>query len=277
MKMQLSDSVSKKEFKTLDTDTLRENFVFNLFKNDEVKKVYTYYDRVILMGAIPVKKTLDLSDGSQLHADYILENREMGIVCISNSGKVLADNETYTLNKNEAVYLGKGTKKIQVQSLDSNKPAVFYVMCVPAHKVLPNKVVNFDSAIKENLGSEETMNKRTIYKLLHPDVLETCQLSMGITCLESGSSWNTMPCHTHERRMEAYLYFDLSDENVVFHFMGEKDNTKHVVMQNRDAVINPPWSVHFGVGTKNYNFLWGMAGENKVFGDMDHIEIKELK
>ncbi|WP_342269074.1 5-dehydro-4-deoxy-D-glucuronate isomerase [Spiroplasma endosymbiont of Aspidapion aeneum] len=275
--MKKSDSFSKKEFLKMTNEELRENNICNLFEKDIVNSVYSYYDRVIVMGARPESKKLDISSGEYIHAKYLLENRELGIINIGFDGVVSVDGKEYILKNKEALYIGKGKQKIIISSKDNKNPALFYMLSAPAHKEYETKIVDIEHANKLKLGTKEEINERVIYQLIHPSILDTCQLSMGITCLEIGSAWNTMPPHTHDRRTEVYLYFDMKKDSTVFHFMGEPSNTRSLVVHNNEAVINPPWSVHFGVGTSNYSFVWGMAGENKEFDDMDHIKISNIK
>ena len=226
---------------------------------------------------MPVDSQIKLEAADELRADYFLQRREMGVINIGGKGTVTLDNEKYELEKYECVYVGMGTKEIIFTSEDKNNPAKFYLNSVPAHASYKTVKIDRENAQIARLGDSKNMNERTIYKLIHPNTCESCQLSMGVTILEEGSSWNTMPCHTHERRMEVYMYFDLDEEQRVFHLMGEPNETRHIVVANEEAVISPSWSIHSGVGTSNYTFIWGMCGENQDFDDMDHIKIKDLK
>lgn len=271
-------AVSPKETKAMDTETLRKNFLIEeVFKADEIKLTYTHYDRYIAGGTMPVQKSVTLESIDPLKADYFLERREMGIINVGGTGTVMADGTAYELQNREALYLGKGTKEVTFSSSDAQNPAKFYINSAPAHHAYPCKKVTRNEAEVVELGSLETANARTITKLLIAGVIETCQLQMGMTELKTGSVWNTMPAHSHDRRMEVYLYFDVPEGQAVSHFMGEPTETRHIWMQNEQAVISPPWSIHAGSGTSNYTFIWGMAGENLDYGDMDKREITELR
>ncbi len=233
------------------------------------------------MGAMPVNDTLKLDKNidcwKNFGVDYFLERREIGIINIGGKGVVAADGQEFTLGRIEGLYVSMGTKEVTLKAVDPADPPKFYMCSTPAHKPCPTTAIPFEKAVHRDLGALETSNARTINQFIHPDVLETCQLSMGVTILKPGSVWNTMPAHTHERRMEVYMYFDVPKDNVVFHFMGEADETRHIVMQNEQAVISPSWSIHSGAGTSNYSFIWAMAGENRAFDDMDVINTTELK
>lgn len=260
------------------TERLREEFLIkDLFVDDKIKLTYSHIDRIITGGVKPVNASLELIGGKELGADYFLERREMGIINIGEAGTVILDDKEYELNFRDGLYVGKGIEKVVFKSNDSSKPAKFYLNSAPAHQEYPVVKINIDQAKPEHLGANENSNKRTIYKYVHPDVAKSCQLLMGMTILEPNNIWNTMPAHTHDRRMEVYFYFDFDEENVVFHYMGEPDETRHIVVRNEEAVISPSWSIHSGAGTSNYTFIWGMVGENQTFSDMDHISIKDLK
>lgn len=270
-------AVSQNEAKHFNTEQLREHFLIEqLMQDDLVQLTYTHYDRVIVGGAKPVNKTLILPNHPELRADFFLERREIGIINIGGSGKVLADGKEFSVNKLDCVYLGKGTREVKFKSVRKNDPAVFYLLSSPAHHTYPNKLMVKEKAAPVVLGSPETSNQRTVYKYIHLEGIKSCQLVMGLTVLEKGSVWNSVPPHTHTRRMEVYLYFDLAPEHRLFHFMGEPQQTRHIVMKNQEAVISPPWSTHFGCGTSNYGFIWGMAGENLVYSDMDPAPVNEL-
>ncbi|HWC51985.1 MAG TPA: 5-dehydro-4-deoxy-D-glucuronate isomerase [Chitinophagaceae bacterium] len=276
--MQIRFENSPEETKKMDTEQLREHFlVQELLQNDTVQLVYSHYDRMIVGGAKPVSKTLQLPNHDELKAEYFLERREMGIINVGSNGFVTADGKKYDLNKLDCLYLGKGTKKVSFSSSNKKEPAIFYILSVPAHHKHPNKLMKKEKASPVNLGDTATSNKRTIYKYIHLDGIKSCQLVMGLTVLEPGSVWNSVPPHTHTRRMEVYFYFDVPDSQRVFHFMGQPQETRHLVMKNYEAVISPPWSMHFGCGTSNYGFIWGMAGENQVFSDMDPAPVHKLK
>ncbi|HEX9025408.1 MAG TPA: 5-dehydro-4-deoxy-D-glucuronate isomerase [Clostridium sp.] len=264
--------------KKYDTSELRKNYLQEkIFEDDIINLTYSHVDRIIFGGAMPVEEKLSLKAAAELRADYFLERREMGAINVGGLGAIILDGEEYKLDKYEGVYVGKGTKEIEFVSFDKNYPAKFYINSVPAHTTYPTVKIDRSKAVTAELGSQENMNKRTIYKFIHPDVCDSCQLAMGVTMLKEGSGWNSMPCHTHERRMEVYFYFDLPEDQRVFHLMGQPQETRHIVMANEQAVISPSWSIHAGIGTNNYTFIWGMCGENKTFDDMDNIETKDLR
>ena len=264
-------AVHQNEFRLLRTHELREAFlVENLFRDNEVRMVYTHYDRLIIGGVKPVSKEVTLGTYDQLKSEFFLQRREIGIINVGGKGKVVADGESITMNTKEALYVGRGTKQVSFLSLE-NMPALFYFNSAPAHAAHPTRKVTLQEAETVELGSLETSNHRIIRKVLVNSVVDTCQLQMGITELQKGSVWNTMPPHVHDRRMEAYFYFDIPDNHVVCHFMGEPQETRHLFVKNHNAVISPPWSIHMGAGTSNYTFIWGMAGENLDYGDMDQV------
>lgn len=266
------------DFKTYTTEKIRDQFLMGaVFKPDQVELTYSHVDRIIYGGAMPVEQALTLDAGKELAAEYFLERREMGVINIGGPGKILLDGEEYALGNKDAIYIGRGTKEISFSSEDAGNPAKFYINSCPAHKKYPTVKVGLDQAIARPMGQDASMNKRTIYQLIHPDVLESCQLSMGVTVLEEGSGWNTMPCHTHERRMEVYFYFDMEEDTRVFHLMGQPQETRHILISNEQAVLSPSWSIHSGTGTSNYTFIWGMCGENQDFDDMDHVPMKDLR
>jgi 4-deoxy-L-threo-5-hexosulose-uronate ketol-isomerase len=280
--MDIRYSANQKDFKHYTTQEIRDEFLIDkVFVPNDVTAVYSHVDRMVTLGAMPISSKLNIEKNidcwKNFGVKFFCERREVGIINIGGAGTVYADGNAYKMEKLNALYLPMGTKSIEFESNDAKNPGKFYICSAPAHKVLPAKLITREDANKVPLGSNETSNKRTIYQFIHPAVLETCQLSMGVTALDVGSVWNTMPCHTHERRMEVYLYFDIKDENVVFHYMGEGQETRHVVMQNEQAVISPSWSIHSGCGTSNYTFIWSMAGENRVFDDMDGIKNTDLR
>jgi len=276
--MEIRFTNSPKETSQMNTQQLRENFlVRDLMLNDKISMVYSHYDRMIIGGAKPVSKRLQLEVYPELRADYFLERREIGIINVGDEGKVDADGKSFTLGKLDCVYLGKGTKKILFSSIHRNRPAVFYLLSAPAHHTYPNRLMKKEKASPTAIGTMATANQRTIYKYIHNDGIKSCQLVMGLTILEEGSIWNTMPAHTHTRRMEAYFYFDIMKEHRVIHFMGEPKETRHLIVANYEAVISPPWSIHSGCGTANYGFIWGMAGENLNYTDMDPVPVTELR
>lgn len=276
--MEIRFAVGPEETKSMDTRKLIDNFlVKELMVADTVKLVYSHYDRVIIGGAVPATKTLTLGNHPELRAEYFLERREMGIINVGGKGTVTADGQKFELEKLSCLYLGKGTKKISFSSASKKAPAVFYILSAPAHAKYPNAVFTKEQASPVDLGAAETSNKRTVYKYIHLEGLQSCQLVMGLTILAPGSVWNSVPPHTHTRRMEAYFYFDLPSDQRLFHFMGNPAESRHLVMANNEAVISPPWSTHFGCGTTNYGFIWGMAGENLVYSDMDPAPVNTLQ
>lgn len=262
----------------MNTEQLRASFlVQQLIQDDQVKLVYTHYDRVIIGGVKPVSKTIALPNYEELKAKYFLERRELGIINVGGAGTVTAGGETYRMNKLDCLYLGKETQDVQFASTGKEEPALFYLLSAPAHKKYPNTLMAKEQASPVQLGEAATSNKRTIYKYIHLDGIKSCQLVMGLTVLEPGSVWNSVPPHTHTRRTEVYFYFDVPEQQRVMHFMGERQETRHIIMQNHEAVISPPWSMHFGCGTSSYGFIWGMAGENQEFTDMDPAPLDVLK
>lgn len=265
------------DVKKYTTEDLRREFLINnLFQEGQIKLVYTMYDRLIVGGAMPTDKALKLEAIDELKAENFLDRREIGIINVGGKGKVTVDGTAYELNNKEALYIGKGNKEVIFENIDGNQ-AYFYINSAPAHQTYPTKKITKNEAEIVELGETKYANRRTINKLLVNSVLETCQLQMGMTELHEGSVWNTMPSHTHTRRMEAYFYFDLEDGQSISHFMGQPQETRHIFLKNRDAVISPEWSIHSGVGTSNYTFIWGMAGENMDYGDMDAVKTQELK
>lgn len=276
--MAIRFAISQNETKQFDTEQLRDNFLVSpLMQDDTVQLVYTHYDRVIIGGAKPVNKSVSLPNHPELRADYFLERRELGIINVGGAGKVKLDSQSFELNKLDCVYAGKGTKEVSFSSENAGDPAIFYLLSAPAHATYPNTKFTKEQAAPVSLGAADTSNKRTVYKYIHLDGIRSCQLVMGLTVLEAGSVWNSVPPHTHTRRMEVYFYFDLGEQHRIFHFMGEPQQTRHIAMANHEAVISPPWSTHFGCGTSNYGFIWGMAGENLVYTDMDPAPVHELK
>ncbi|EST51976.1 5-keto-4-deoxyuronate isomerase [Brevibacillus panacihumi W25] len=266
------------DVKTYTTEKLREEFVMEtVFAADEITLTYSHVDRIIYGGAMPVEKALSLDAGKELAAKYFLERRELGVINVGGDGTITCDGEVHEIREKEGIYIGRGTKEVVFASKDPSRPAKFYLNSCPAHTSYPTVRINRQKALARPLGDNATMNKRTIYQFIHPDVLQSCQLSMGMTVLEEGSGWNTMPCHTHERRMEVYFYFDMAEDTRVFHMMGKPDETRHIVMSNEQAVLSPSWSIHAGIGTRNYTFIWGMCGENQDFDDMDHVAMKDLR
>jgi 4-deoxy-L-threo-5-hexosulose-uronate ketol-isomerase len=276
--MQIRFQNSPKETSQMNTQQLRENFlVQNVMQLGKIELVYSHYDRMIIGGAVPTDTAISLPNEDELKANFFLERREMGIINVGGKGTVHANGTAYEIDKMECVYLGKGTKEVSFSSSDAAVPAHFYMLSVPAHQTYPNRMMTKAEAAPVNLGDISTSNKRTIYKYIHNDGIQSCQLVMGLTKLDEGSVWNSVPPHTHTRRMEAYFYFDMDAAQRVMHFMGEPQETRHLVIANHEAAISAPWSMHFGVGTANYGFIWGMAGENKEFTDMDPQPVAGLK
>ncbi len=276
--MDIRYAVSPGEAERFGTKELREAFLLTgIFNDDEISMVYSHVDRIIAGGAKPVAKELAFEAGKEIGADTFLERRELGLINIGGEGKIIVDGTEYALKARDGLYIGQGAKDVILTSSDRNRPAKFYFNSAPAHAVYPTKKVSFDDAKQLHLGDRQESNVRTIYQYIHPDVLQSCQLVMGMTILEPENVWNTMPTHTHDRRMEVYFYFDLPDEGVVFHLMGQPGETRHIVVRNEQAVISPSWSIHSGVGTTNYTFIWGMVGENQTFTDMDGVPMQQLK
>lgn len=264
--------------KAYDTTRLRKEFLISdLMVADEINMVYTMFDRLIVGGAVPVNEKLELSAIDPLRAPFFLWRRELGIINVGGAGTVEVDGKTFELDYKEALYLGKGDRNVFFSSKDSNQPARFYFNSAPAHAVYPDRKVTKADAVVVEMGSLEESNHRVINKLIVNQVLPTCQLQMGMTELKPGSVWNTMPPHTHNRRMEAYFYFEVPKNQAVCHFMGEIDETRHIWMQNEEAVISPVWSIHSASATSNYTFIWGMAGENIDYGDMDTCTPNDLR
>ncbi|ELC8373606.1 5-dehydro-4-deoxy-D-glucuronate isomerase [Clostridium perfringens] len=267
-----------RDSKRYDTEELRENYlVEDIFKDDQIELVYSHVDRIIFGGIKPVYKELKLEAGKEMGVDYFLERRELGIINIGGKAIVTIDGTEYELKEKDGLYVGKGNKEVSFKSVNPEEPAKLYINSVPAHKEYETVKIDIEKANPVRLGDNKTLNKRTIYQYVHPNVCESCQLLMGLTMLEPGNAWNTMPCHTHERRMEVYFYFDMDEDTRVFHLMGEPTETRHLVVKNEECVISPSWSIHSGVGTSNYTFIWGMCGENKTFDDMDHISMDILR
>ncbi len=271
-------AVGQREMNQMGTEAIRSDFLIeDVFGSDEVKLVYSHFDRYITGGVIPVKGKVFLDTIDSLKSDFFLERRELGIINVGGKGTVMVDGQSYSLDYKEALYLGKGTEEVLFSSDTAHKPAMFYLNSTPAHHAYPSKKIGRDEAEIVELGAPETANARTIRKLIVNSIVETCQLQMGMTEIHSGSVWNTMPAHVHDRRMEVYFYFEVPEEQSVCHFMGAPNETRHLWMTNNQAVISPPWSIHSGCGTSNYTFIWGMAGENLDYGDMDACPIPTLR
>ncbi len=278
MQYEVRYAASPREVKTLDTEGLRTEFLIDkIMEPDSIQLVYTHYDRYIAGSAVPTISPLQLEAIDPLKSDYFLERRELGIINVGGPGKVVVDGESFDLNHKEALYVGRGNKEVIFSSDTGSDPAKFYLNSTPAHKALPTKKIGQSDAEVVELGSMETANARTIRKFIVNSIVETCQVQMGMTELKSGSVWNTMPAHVHDRRMEVYFYFEVPEDQAVCHFMGQPQETRHIWMANEQAVISPPWSIHSGSGTSRYTFIWGMAGENLDYGDMDHCKINEMQ
>lgn len=287
--MELRTAASPRDVRTYDTERLREEFLIQgLFAPDEIKLVYSHIDRIITGSAVPTKKPLALAAGDELRAQYFCERRELGLINIGEPGVVSIDGKRHEVGHKDGMYIGMGSKDIVFESKDASKPAKFYLNSAPAHKAYPTKLIKLEGTPdgedvvivkdenKVELGSLEESNHRVINKYILPGQVESCQLVMGMTALKPGSVWNTMPCHTHDRRMEVYLYFDMPEDAFVVHYMGEPTQTRHIIMRNEEAVISPSWSIHAGSGSRNYTFIWGMVGENQDFDDMDGVRMQDL-
>jgi 4-deoxy-L-threo-5-hexosulose-uronate ketol-isomerase len=269
---------SPKEVSTMNTEELRAGFlVEKMMQADEIKLTYTHYDRMIIGGVMPVSKTIALATYEALKAKYFLERRELGIINVGGDGEIKVDGKAYNVNKLDCLYVGRGSEKVSFKSKKKDSSARFYLLSAPAHHSYATRLMKKEKASPTDMGATETANQRTIYKYIHAGGIKSCQLVMGLTILKSGSVWNTMPTHVHDRRMEAYFYFDLPQNQKVIHLMGEPTQTKHLVVSNDEAIISPPWSIHSGCGTSNYGFIWGMGGENADYADMDMVNINELK
>ncbi len=279
MSMEIRYATNPTETKTYDTERLRQEYLIEgLFVPGKLNLVYSHVDRFITGGAVPTTEPVLLeADKHDMGADYFLERREIGIINVGAQGVVTVDGTDYVLENKDGLYVGLGNKQVVFKSADAANPARFYLSSTPAHKNYPTQKVAISEAEPQHLGSITNSNERTIYKYIHLNGIQSCQLVMGMTLLKPGNMWNTMPCHTHNRRSEVYFYFDMPEDGVVFHLMGEPTETRHVVVRNEQAIISPSWSIHSGVGTSNYTFIWAMAGENQEFSDMDAVAMKDLK
>lgn len=280
--MDIRYSANQRDFKRYTTEETREEFLIeNLFVQNEVTAVYSHVDRMVTLGIMPGTAPVAIDKGIDVWKNFgtkfFLERREIGIFNIGGAGAVTVDGKSYDMAFEDCIYVSMGTKEVLFASSDAAKPAKFYAVSAPAHKPCPTTYIPIANAAKRPCGESSMANKRVINQFIHPDVLETCQLCMGLTKLEDGNVWNTMPCHTHERRMEVYLYYGFSADDVVFHMMGEPTQTRHIVMQAEQAVISPSWSIHSGCGTSKYTFIWAMGGENKEFDDMDTLAKSSLR
>ena len=280
--MDIRYSCNQRDFKRYTTEEIRGEFLIEtLFVPDTVTAVYSHVDRMVTLGCMPVSQSVAIDKGIDIMknfgTDYFLERREFGLFNVGGPGRVRVDGTVYALDYKDCLYITRGAREVFFESDSPDRPAKFYIVSAPAHASYETRLLKIADAAKKPSGAAETCNKRVINQFIHPSVLKTCQLSMGLTELSPGSVWNTMPCHTHERRMEVYFYFEVPENEVVFHFMGEKDETRHIVMHSEQAVISPSWSIHAGAGTSSYTFIWAMGGENQAFDDMDNISNMELK
>jgi 4-deoxy-L-threo-5-hexosulose-uronate ketol-isomerase len=278
MKLDVRYANHADDMKHYDTAKLRSHFLFDrVFIPDELSLCYTHADRMVFGGAFPQKNELPLKGGKEFGGDVFLERRELGIICIAGKGLVSLEGQKYPMKKGDGLYVGQGIRDLVFSAAEGAEPPKFYLASAPAHNSFPVVFIPMEKANPRRLGEASGANVRTIYQYIHPAVCRSCQLVMGMTVLEEGSIWNSMPCHTHERRMEVYFYFDMKPGGAVFHFHGQPQETRHIVMQNEEAVISPSWSIHTGVGTGCYTFIWAMAGENQNFDDMDVIKTTELR
>ena len=287
--MELRTAASPRDVKTYDTARLREEFLIqNLFVPGEIKLVYSHIDRIITGACVPTDKAIRLTAGDELRAEYFCQRRELGVINIGGAGSITIDGKEYKVGHKDGMYIGLGSREISFASEDAKTPAKFYLNSAPAHAAYPTKLIKLEGTPSEDvvivkpenkveLGSLEESNHRVINKYILPGQVESCQLVMGMTALKPGSVWNTMPCHTHDRRMEVYLYFDIPEDAFVVHYMGEPQETRHIIMHNEEAVISPSWSIHAGSGSRNYTFIWGMVGENQAFDDMDAVANKDIR
>ena len=270
MEIPVYQAVHPDDFTHYDTQTIRRRFLLeSLVQANEIRFAYTHYERMICGVAKPVAAPLELPTYDNLRADYFLERREIGIINIGGEGQITVDGQTYRLRKLDCLYAGRGTKAVSFAAVDQADPPVFYLLSTPAHTSYPVALMESHGAMPATIGSSETANHRTVYKYIHLEGIKSCQLVMGLTVLHTGSIWNTMPAHVHDRRSEIYFYFDVPDGHVVFHYMGQPQETRHMTVQNYQAILSPPWSIHSGSGTASYSFIWGMGGENLVYSDMD--------
>lgn len=280
--MDIRYSANPNDVRRYTTEELRKEFLItDLYQPDKVQATYSHVDRMVVIGIMPVCEEVPIDKGIDIWANfgtsYFFERREAGIFNLGGKGSIIVDGERYELGYEDCLYITKGSKNVTFSSVDSSQPAKFYMASTPAHTSYKTTLLTYENANHRPCGEDENANKRVINQFIHPDVLPTCQLSMGLTQLSKGSVWNTLPCHTHERRMEVYTYFEIPDDNVVMHFMGQPDETRNIVIHNFDAVISPSWSIHSGCGTSNYTFIWAMGGENQAFDDMDVINSVDLR
>jgi 4-deoxy-L-threo-5-hexosulose-uronate ketol-isomerase len=275
--MEVRYTIGKNEYKRMTTPELRDAFLVDLFEAGKLNLLYCEVERSIVGAAVPTAGSLSLEAGKELASDFFCQRREVGVLNIGSAGSVTVDGTVYEMDNLDGLYIGRGSKEISFDSANGESPARFHLVSYPAHTEYPTKQAKKADANALELGSMEDSNKRTIYQYIHENGIKSCQLVMGFTALEPGSVWNTMPCHTHERRTEVYMYFNLDESSAVFHMMGPEDETRHITIANEQAVISPMWSIHSGCGTQAYTFCWAMGGENQRFDDMDHIAIKDIK
>ena len=276
--MKIIQHVHSEDFKTYGTEKIRERFLLDGLKEiNKANFVYAHYDRMVTGLITPTDQQVNLGTYDILRADFFLERREMGIINVGGAGSIEVEGTIYDLEKMDCLYLGKGVKDVKFSSADASIPAVYYILSAPAHATYPTTLLKHADAFSAQLGSGETANERKIVRYIHKDGIQSCQLVMGLTILSNGSVWNTIPPHTHDRRMEVYFYFEVDEDQRIFHYMGEPQETRHIIVANHEAVLSPTWSIHAGCGTKNYSFIWGMAGENLDYADMDTFGVKELK
>ncbi len=278
MKLDVRYANHPEDSKHYTTEELRKHyFIETIFVADDANLTYSHVDRIIAGGIMPVTKEVKLEGSKELGSEFFLERRELGVINIGRPGKIVVDGVEYKMNSRDGLYVGMGSKELTFSSDDAENPAKFYVNSAPAHTTYPIVKIDIEKANPVKLGSLANSNERTIFQYVHPAVCKSCQLLMGMTVLEPNNMWNTMPCHTHERRMEVYFYFNMQPETRVFHLMGEPTETRHIIVGNEQGVISPSWSIHSGVGTSNYTFIWGMVGENQTFTDMDHVAMEDLR
>lgn len=276
--MKILHSVHPQDFKNYDTSLIRERFLLeDLAVKGNINLRYTHYDRMIVGLALPLAQALKLKNHPDLRSDFFLERREMGVINVGGEGTVTADGQTYHLGKLDCLYLGRGTREVEFSALEGHDAPVYYILSALSHAAYPTRLLKKEEANGGEMGSVETANRRTIYRYIHKEGIQSSQLVMGLTILHKGSVWNTMPAHRHDRRMEAYFYFDIPENQRVFHYMGEPEETRHILIKNHEAVISPPWSIHSGSGTSNYSFIWGMAGENLEYTDMDPVPVEGIQ
>lgn len=276
--MEFLFTADRERYRRMTTSELRESYmVQGMFVPGEVTLCYTDIDRAIVGSAVPLGDALTLPIHKELASDFFAQRREIGVINIGGAGKIAVDGESYDVANRDSLYIGRGSKDVEFRSDSADEPAKYYILSYPAHTEYPTKLVKEADANRLDLGSTEECNERILRQSIRPGIVDTCQIVMGFTQLAPGSVWNTMPPHTHRRRSEIYLYFDLDESSNVFHFMGEPDETRSLVVRNGEAVVSPSWSMHCAAGIRNYTFIWGMGGENQEFDDMDHIDMKTLR